>query len=157
MNDRQLELAQWVARYYRAPLFDAISPMLPPGFRYRYQDLIQVVDSISSQDELDLSIGEKTLMDYLFSFPNKGHSIQTIVNLKGTWARNAVMSLLDKKLIKFVSEDFIYQPIARRKDYLELHEKGALLHAYYQDHPNAKKQLALLSTLTINNLSLIHI
>ncbi|MBL76128.1 MAG: primosomal protein N' [Chloroflexi bacterium] len=148
LNLKKIKLAEWVAGYYRASLFDAISPMLPPGFRYKSQDLIEINNSTFTR-ESDLSTGEKALMEYLRLHPNSKHSIQALVNSRGTWARNTIMSLLGKKLIKYVTEDFVYKSRALRNNFLELIVKGESLRAYYKIHPNAKKQLALLKSLTL--------
>ena len=136
LNLKKLKLAEWVAGYYRASLFDAISPMLPPGFRYKSQDLIEINNSIFTR-ESDLSTGEKALMEYLRLHPNSKHSIPALVNSRGTWVRNTIMSLLGKKLIKYVTEDFVYKSRALRNNFLELIVKGESLRAYYKIHPNA--------------------
>ena len=41
-----LQLGQWLSRYYRSPLFDALSLMLPPGFESRVRSRILPVPPI---------------------------------------------------------------------------------------------------------------
>lgn len=40
-----LDLARWISRYYLSSLFDAVSLMLPPGFRDRVTPYLELVDS----------------------------------------------------------------------------------------------------------------
>ncbi|MFQ5874536.1 MAG: primosomal protein N', partial [Dehalococcoidia bacterium] len=44
LTPAQLELARWIARHYRAPLFDATALMLPPGFRRRVLTFVSLRD-----------------------------------------------------------------------------------------------------------------
>ena len=47
-----LRLGQWLSRYYRSPLFDALSLMLPPGFESRVRSRILPVSSIIPENPL---------------------------------------------------------------------------------------------------------
>src|SRR5512136_2344556 len=45
LSPTQLKLAQWISEHYFAPLFDALSLMLPPGLERRAITCFQVIDS----------------------------------------------------------------------------------------------------------------
>ena len=47
-----LQLGQWLSRYYRSPLFDALSLMLPPGFESRVRSRILPVPPIIPENPL---------------------------------------------------------------------------------------------------------
>ena len=40
LGTEHIELGQWMSRYYRCPLFTALSPMLPPGFESRVRSRV---------------------------------------------------------------------------------------------------------------------
>ena len=42
LSPTQLELARWISEYYRAPLFSAAAPMLPPGFRSQARPVVSL-------------------------------------------------------------------------------------------------------------------
>ncbi len=53
LGPEQLRLGQWLSRYYRSPLFAALSLMLPPGFESRVRSrLFPVPDSRRDKDKL---------------------------------------------------------------------------------------------------------
>ena len=53
LSPGQLQLGQWLSRYYRSPLFAALSLMLPPGFESRVRSRIfPTADSGVDKDTL---------------------------------------------------------------------------------------------------------
>ena len=53
LGQAQLQLGQWLSRYYRSPLFAALSLMLPPGFESHVRSrLFPVPDSRLDKDKL---------------------------------------------------------------------------------------------------------
>jgi primosomal protein N' (replication factor Y) len=63
LSTQQVELALWICHYYRAPLFDAIALMLPPGFERKLETFLHISDS--SIDVQDLTEEQRDLMDYI--------------------------------------------------------------------------------------------
>ena len=57
-------LAAWLSDYYRAPLFDCVSLMLPPGFKRRPQTLLRLA-FWAGDSPGDLNDAERTVLDAL--------------------------------------------------------------------------------------------
>ena len=93
----QLELARWVSDYYMAPLFQAVAPMLPPGFRTPSQVTIRLVDGVTPSEELSPSA--RRLLAYL-----KGRSgpvrLPALTRRLGTRAANAAHLLATAGLVQ---------------------------------------------------------
>jgi len=55
LTPAQLELARWMSEYYRAPLFDCASTMMPPAWQQRAGTFIRLADGLAgtSANELD--------------------------------------------------------------------------------------------------------
>ena len=151
IDSRKLEIARWISTYYKSSLFEAISPMLPPGLRYRSQIRLKVKPNITSTDGMNLSKGEKTLMELLLASHNSNYSLQSMVNFYGTWVRNTVMRLNEKGLIELITRDLSRKTAFRHPNFIELISKGEGLRGYINNHPQAKKQLALLKNLATRN------
>ena len=58
LNSEQLQLGQWLSRYYLSPLFDALSLMLPPGFESRVRSRIFPAEASNADTE---KLREETL------------------------------------------------------------------------------------------------
>ncbi len=97
LTPSQLELAHWVSDYYMAPLFQAVAPMLPPGFRTPNQATIRLVDGVTPSE--DLSPSARRLLAYL-----KGRSgpvrLPALTRRLGTWVANAAHALATAGLVQ---------------------------------------------------------
>jgi primosomal protein N' (replication factor Y) len=93
----QLDLARWVSFYYMAPAFEAMSPMLPPGFRSRSQTTVRLVKGAAPKGELKPS--DAKLLAYLHSKPGAVR-LATAVRHLGGWVPRAVGSLVRQGLIE---------------------------------------------------------
>ena len=87
----RLELAQWVSRYYRAPLFEALAPMLPPGFRTPGQATVRLRQNATPPAEMPASV--QGLVTYLRRFP-RGVRVPVLTRRLGPWVPNVVQSLV---------------------------------------------------------------
>ena len=57
LGTEQLQLGQWLSRYYRSPIFAALSLMLPPGFESRVRSRILPVPPIIPENPLPANPG----------------------------------------------------------------------------------------------------
>ena len=64
VTPERMSLAGWLSDYYRAPLFDCVSLMLPPGFKRRPQTLLHLAFWAGDAPD-DLNDTERTVMDAL--------------------------------------------------------------------------------------------
>ena len=148
---QKLSMAKWISNYYRSSLFEAISPMLPPGLRQRPSIHIEVKADPATIDHIDLQKGEKALMEFLVQSSNSTYSLQGLINSRGAWVRNTVMRLSDKGLIELVTREHTRKHSSERPNFLELISKGESLRMFITNHPQAKRQLALLNELAKRN------
>ena len=61
----QLELATWIADYYRCSLFEAAAPMLPPGNRVRARIVVSPGASLSGYDRTALTPLQRRATEYV--------------------------------------------------------------------------------------------
>ncbi len=59
----QVKLARWISEYYLCPLFDAVSPMLPPGFERKTITFISVSATGDGCDLSSLTPPQRQVMD----------------------------------------------------------------------------------------------
>ncbi|MCH7953187.1 MAG: primosomal protein N', partial [Chloroflexi bacterium] len=64
VTPERMSLAGWLSDYYRAPLFDCVSLMLPPGFKRRPQTLLRLAFWAGDAPD-DLNDAERAVMDAL--------------------------------------------------------------------------------------------
>ena len=94
LTPERIELGRWLADYYRAPAFDALAPMLPPGMRGSAQTYVQAVaDPLPGIDER-LPKGAQRLLAYLRTNPGPHRSASLTATL-GPWIRNAIRALVE--------------------------------------------------------------
>ena len=93
----QLKLAQWVSSYYMAPLFEAMAPMLPPGFRSRTQTTIRLNKDAALNGELKSS--DAKLIAYLKAKRGPVRLAAAVRHLGG-WVPRAVGSLVRQGLLE---------------------------------------------------------
>ncbi|MBI2831837.1 MAG: primosomal protein N' [Chloroflexi bacterium] len=59
LSPQHVLLARWLSDYYLSPIFDAVAPMLPPGFERRALTFISIAPSASEQDISPLNRQDK--------------------------------------------------------------------------------------------------
>ncbi|MEX2598769.1 MAG: hypothetical protein WD533_03845, partial [Dehalococcoidia bacterium] len=102
LDSVRMELAQWVSRYYMAPLFDAMAPMLPPGFRARGGSLVQLTRNAAEPESLQP--GALRLLAYLRQHP-RPLRLATLSGILGPWVPNAARALLEAGVLEEVGEE----------------------------------------------------
>ena len=94
LTPERIELGRWIASYYRASLFDALAPMLPPGMRGAAHTYVQAAPDPAPGAGERLSGGARRLLAYLRANP-RPHRIATLTATLGPWVRNAVRALVE--------------------------------------------------------------
>ena len=96
----QLELARWVSDYYRSSLFQALAPMLPPGFRRPTQMTIRLkadAHTDGAGPTRELPPGAQRLLTYLRG-PRRTASLSRLSRSLGSWVLKAANSLVSAGL-----------------------------------------------------------
>ena len=137
----QLELARWVSDYYMAPLFQAVAPMLPPGFRTPSQVTIRLVDGVTPSEEFSPSA--RRLLAYL-----KGRSgpvrLPALTRRLGTWAANAAHLLATAGLAQLGWSEPGPRGEGRRQQSLRLAAEPVIALRWAETHERrAPRQAAL--------------
>jgi len=95
LSPTQLKLAQWISEHYFAPLFDALSLMLPPGFERR---AITCFQAANSQADLPLTPEQRQVLRIM-----RGRMKTSLPELEKAIgkrkARQITDQLLDRQLI----------------------------------------------------------
>ena len=92
----QLELAYWISDYYRTSLFEAMGPMLPPGFRTRTQTTLRLKANVLPDRELTQAEGR--LLAYLRR--RRAVRLTPLVRRLGSWVPKAVRGLVQAGLLE---------------------------------------------------------
>ena len=118
ISDTQLSLARWVSRYYMCSLFDAVSPMLPPGAHIRAKTLLSLSPDIDDVEDLSLTPLQQRVVGYVRS--QKVVEQGRLVSLFGEGVRSSIRSLLTKRII--VSSSRLTHPKVgpRFRDYVRV-------------------------------------
>jgi primosomal protein N' (replication factor Y) len=141
----QLELARWVSSYYMAPFFEAMAPMLPPGFRSRTQTTIRLVKGASPKGEVKPA--DAKLLAYLHAKPGAVRLAATVRHLGG-WVPRAVGSLVRQGLVEQRWEWAGPSVTPQFVDYLELQaDPKHALEVAEQQMARAPRRSALLRHL----------
>ena len=136
----QMALAGWVADYYMAPPFDAIAPMLPPGFRIRARPSVRLRPDAAEPERL--SAGGRRLLTYLRARP-RPVAVASLSRLLGPWVPNAVRVLESAGLLEERTEEPAVRPQRREVQVVRAAaEPGAML-AFADGLARAPKQAAL--------------
>jgi len=88
----QIALARWIASHYRCSLFEAMAPMLPPGFRTASQSLVRALPGV--EVPAGLTPGTLGLLAYLRERPAP-HDAAALRKRFGPWVPNALRALLE--------------------------------------------------------------
>ncbi len=62
IDEARVALARWIAGYYVAPVFDAVSLMLPPGFERRPVTIVRALADADEIGGVDLSLRQRELL-----------------------------------------------------------------------------------------------
>ena len=117
LTPERIELGRWLARYYRAPAFDALAPMLPPGMRGSAQTYVQAVADPPPGVEERLSKGAQRLLTYLRANPAP-HRAAALTATLGPWTRNAVRALVETGAASERLSEPRHKPPAPQKTWL---------------------------------------
>jgi primosomal protein N' (replication factor Y) len=119
----QMELARWVSEYYRTTLFDAMAPMLPPGFRARTQTTLRLLSDTPPPDT-ELTPAQGRLLAYLRR--RRGAvRLAPLVRQIGSWVPRAVQGLAQAGLLEERWEWEGPRVGPQVRDYLELSSSPA--------------------------------
>ena len=142
----RIELGRWVAQYYRASLFDALTPMLPPGMRGSAQAYAQVATDPPPGAEERLSAGAQRLLSYLRANPQP-HRITSLTASLGPWARNAVRRLVEAGAASEWLNEPKHKPRAQRKTWLVPEASASALSKLAGEQGRAHRRAELLREL----------
>ena len=136
----QLALAEWIARYYVAPAFDAIAPMLPPGFRGRSRPAVRLRPDAAEPERLPR--GARRLAAYLRS-RSRPVGVAALSARLGPWVPNAVRALVSAGMIEERAEVPPPHPARREVSVLRASADPSALLAFAEGLVRAPKQAAL--------------
>ncbi len=149
LTPERIALAEWIADYYMAPLYDALALMLPPDLRSRSHAYVKFAKEPA--DPGRLSRGAQRLLAYLRSEPRQ-RRVSSLVRTLGPWARNAVRALVESgAAVEWQSSaeprPASARPRGARQNQALVGAQPAALRAYAAGHPRARKQTALIDEL----------
>ncbi|MCH8847567.1 MAG: primosomal protein N' [Chloroflexi bacterium] len=136
----QLALAEWIAGYYVAPAFDAIAPMLPPGYRGRSRPAVRLRPDAAEPERLPR--GARRLAAYLRS-RSRPVGVATLSARLGPWVPNAVRALVSAGMIEERAEEPEPRPARREVRVLRAGAEPSALLAFAEGLVRAPKQAAL--------------
>ena len=137
----RLALAEWIAHYYMASLFDALAPMLPPGLRGRARTSLRLVPDAIVPDRL--ARGAIRLLAYLQSNP-RTHPVAVLARTLGPWVVNAARALIEAGLVEEASPDLNRSVAERTVQVARAAFHPATLDSTLEALHRAPKQVALL-------------
>lgn len=139
-----LKLAEWIARYYRASLYDAIAPMLPPGMRGRSRTTVQLIADAEEPERL--SAGATKLLSYLRSNP-RPHQTAILTRTLGPWVANAARGLIHAGLLEERMPEPEARPQQRTAQVVRLTVAPADVATHVESLKRAPRQASLLAHL----------
>ncbi len=97
LSDIHLELARWISQYYMCTLFEAVTPMLPPGSRVREKAFISMERDVAVGEHHNLSVLQRKVLEYVRR--KRDVDQEHLVKLFGDSMRNTVKTLITKGLL----------------------------------------------------------
>ena len=146
LTPERIELGRWAARYYRASLFDALAPMLPPGMRGSARAYVQAAADPRPGVEERLSGGARRLFAYLRANP-RPHRIAALTASLGPWVRNAVRALVEAGAASEWLSEPRHKPHASRKTWLVPEASASTLRQLADEQSRAQRRAELLRGL----------
>jgi primosomal protein N' (replication factor Y) len=129
VNTQRIELAAWIADYYAAPVFGALTLMLPPGFNSKRQPgqklqkslmlAVAAEDLPSTVERLKKTraFKQSRILEVLQA---AGGRMETGMALKKAGCgRQVITALLSRRLINEIGEEVFRDPVARTDHPLE--------------------------------------
>ena len=114
LSPERVALGIWIADYYRAPPFEALALMLPPGVRGGRRRYLQAVDDAPPGAEERLPKGARRLLAHLAANPGR-HRAAALAATLGPWTANAARALIEAKLAREWTEEPEIKPPPSRK------------------------------------------
>jgi primosomal protein N' (replication factor Y) len=145
LDAAHLKLVEWLARYYRTSLFDAIAPMLPPGMRGRSRTTVHLIADAVEPDSLPA--GATRLLSYLRSNP-RAHQIATLTRTLGPWVTNAARALIHARLVEERMPEPPVRPPQRTAQVIRLTIAPADVPAHVASITRAPRQSSLLQHIS---------
>jgi primosomal protein N' (replication factor Y) len=103
LSPERAALARWLSDHYLAPLFDCVSPMLPPGFKRKPLTVLRPLVSPDELPGIDLTDRQQAALTYLFAEGQAEQDrLRKALRLRGVGS--LVKSLLTKGFIERVYE-----------------------------------------------------
>lgn len=135
-----LALARWVASEYRATLYDALAPLLPPGLRTRAGTQVRLRPSGAPPERL--GEGPRRLLAHLRAHP-RPHALAALTRTLGPWVTNAARALTEAGLVE--EETAVPRPPSPARPVLSLlpAHAPARLRALADELARAPRQAAL--------------
>ena len=96
LSDSHLELARWISKYYMCTLFEAVTPMLPPGSRIREKILISMVYDVAFEDT-EVSAIQLKVLEYMDG--KRDLDQEHLIKVFGDSVRKTVRTLIAKHLL----------------------------------------------------------
>ena len=146
LSAQRIQLGSWLARYYRASLFDALTPMLPPGTRSGARAHVQAATDPPHGAEERLPQGARRLLSYLRANP-RPHRVAALVSTLGPWVRNAVRALVEAGLASEWLSEARHKPHVQKKTWLAPEAPAGTLRAMADEQARAPRRAALLREL----------
>ena len=97
LDSLHLSLARWVSDHYVCSLFEASSPMLPPGGRRRPRTYLSISPEVEDTHSVSTTSPQRRVLDEV---ENRGPiELDRLVSRLGEWARSSVSSLLNRGVL----------------------------------------------------------
>ncbi|MBI4337371.1 MAG: primosomal protein N' [Chloroflexi bacterium] len=97
LQPHQLALARWTSDHYLAPLFESVSPMLPPGFRRRARPLFTATPEAAQEAPAELGKLARRTLDYLLEAHQAG--LEEVKKALGPGCQQALKELVERGLV----------------------------------------------------------
>ena len=143
LDDVRLQLAQWISEYYLCSLFEAATPMLPPGGRARARIHLTLSDAGSAHEHF--SPVQQRVVDYI---AKRGSSTQdAVLKALGDSVAASVASLVRRNVLN--REYFLPDPSIRHRyrTFVSLDPETAEEIDEWLKTTRARKQTALIEHL----------
>ena len=118
IDERRLNLGQWISRYYRCGLYSALALMLPPRFIPRLQTKIMPLMKVNedSPEWASMRPREKHVLELLEASGTKGILESTLIRRLGVDGKSHLNSMIrQRKITRATNLPPIRGKLARRK------------------------------------------
>lgn len=146
LSPERIRLGRWLSLYYRASLFDALAPMLPPGMRGSARAQVQAATDPPPGVEERLPRGAQRLLAFLRANP-RPHRVAALTAILGPWVRNAVRALVEAGVASEWLSEPRSKPLVQRKTWLTPEAPAAALRMLAEVQERAPRRAALLRRL----------